>query len=111
MFIPPVRVMGAEKVREGASQKTHTYYNNIAFEPTRHSKVCRLCGGPADPAEVPLPPHADALVLVGEVLAVSSVEVVRLHRARGGTEEVLRAAVGRKVVKVARVLGSLLHNY
>ena len=70
--------------------------------PTRDNEVRVNGGGPADLALSALPPHADLLLLVGQVLPAGEVE--RLHGLARRPEEVLRAAGGREVLEVAVVL-------
>lgn len=72
---------------------------------TRDGEVDVVLRGPADPADVPLAAHANVLHLVGQVIA--AVKVERLHGVHRVAEEVLRAALWRQVVEVARVLGHL----
>ncbi len=61
------------------------------------------------PAILALPPDADGLVLVGQVLPIAPIVVVALDGASGlDTEEVLCTPLWGQVAVVARVLGHLV---
>ena len=52
-------------------------------------------------------PHANVLILIGQMFSIAAVIVVGLHCVCGCTEVVLGAAVRGQIVEVATVLGHL----
>ncbi len=60
------------------------------------------------PAVCPLPPDADGLVLIGQVVAVAVVEVVSAHDAGHVAKEVLGAPHRGQVRVVTAQLGHLI---
>ena len=89
---------------QSKSNNTHSHESHHGGHARDH-EVSHLRGRPADPAVAPLPPDADVLVLIGEVLAAG--KVVGLDGADVGAEVVLLAAVRGQIVVVAGVLGDL----
>ena len=52
-------------------------------------------------------PHANVLILIGQMFSIAAVIVVGLHCVCGCTEVVLGAAVRGQIVKIARILADL----
>ena len=71
----------------------------------RHHEVTHHSSCPANATIPSLPPDADILVLIGQMLATSKVE--GLDSASVGPKEVLVAAVGSKVLIITTVLSDL----
>lgn len=70
-----------------------------------HLEVSRTLSRPADAAVVPLLPHTNGLVLIGEMQ--TAVEVVSLHDVISVSVIILSATFGSKKLRVASVLGDL----